>query len=156
VLTGGHGSFSHSGEIATNLSLGSCMDYTDQPEDNLHPDETNYRSLVSIYGKVGRRRRGLLSGQHKVSQNRRVLTENLRQEYEEAVAEIEDLSVRRALSETGVSVHTLWELTHYHPRGSTYKRPLGTDYYRKLAPGRESRAHRTIASRGLNVEAKGY
>jgi hypothetical protein len=129
VLTESPCFLAHSDEIFTNPSLGNCMDYTDHPEENLHPDESNYRRLVSVYGEVGRRRRGLFSEQSNVGRNRRVLTEDLRQEYEEAVAEIEDLSVRRALSEMGISEGTAWELTHHHPRGSTYERPLGKDYF---------------------------
>lgn len=103
------------------------MDYTNRPQDNMHPDETNFRRLASVYGTVNRRRRRL--GKHNDIESRRALSEDLQQEYEEAVAEIEQLPVRRMLSQYGFSKYTQWELVHEHPRGSSYERRLGDDYY---------------------------
>jgi hypothetical protein len=104
------------------------MDYTNKPEENMHPDSSNYNRLASIYGTVGGRRRHLGERRRRGPLRAPVLTEDLREEYVNAVAEIEQLSVRRALSESGESGNTQWKLLKEHPRGSTYERPLGTKY----------------------------
>jgi len=119
---------SNSDEVFTNPSLGNCMDYTNRPEENLHPDESNYNRLASIYGQVAGRRRRLGRRPHRKRHIGQVLTEDLRQEYAIAMAEIEQPSVRRALSESGVSEHGRWKLKESLSKGSVYERPLGTKF----------------------------
>lgn len=49
----GHGlGLGHSDESFRNSDLGNCMDYTNNPENNLHPDDYNYLILEELYGSV--------------------------------------------------------------------------------------------------------
>lgn len=49
----GHGlGLGHSDENFHNEDLGNCMDYTNRPEKNMHPDASNYLSLQELYGNV--------------------------------------------------------------------------------------------------------
>jgi hypothetical protein len=102
------------------------MDYTNRPEENLHPDESNYNRLASIYGVVANRRRRLGRRPQRKRRSGQILTEEVRQEYAMAMAEIEQVSVRRVLSESGVSKHGHWKLIENHSSGSVYERPIGT------------------------------
>lgn len=127
-------SFLQSDETFNNPSLGNCMDYTNWPEENMHPDETNYRRLASLYGTVGRRRlgRGLnKNGAGRMSSTDRrirLLSDDLEREYEEAVAEIEQqLVTGRSLSENSAE-DSQWVLEEDHTYGSKYTRSLGEDY----------------------------
>lgn len=50
----GHGlGLGHSDENFHNRDLGNCMDYTERPERNMHPDESNFETLVDMYGPLG-------------------------------------------------------------------------------------------------------
>lgn len=123
----GHGfGLPHTDESFTNPSLGNCMDYTNKPEENMHPDGTNFRRLVSLYGTVQSRR---LGGHKDQSTRKRIfskLPEELKSEFNEAVEEIEQLSFRRSLSENPVG--SLWQLVDEHQKGSRYWRALGEEY----------------------------
>jgi hypothetical protein len=46
----------HTDETFGNLDLGNCMDYSDNFEVNMHPDESMYETLVGLYGTVEGRR----------------------------------------------------------------------------------------------------
>lgn len=49
----GHGlGLGHSDENFQNVDLGNCMDYTNTPENNLHPDEYNFQILEELYGSA--------------------------------------------------------------------------------------------------------
>jgi hypothetical protein len=49
----GHGlGLGHSDENFHNYDMGNCMDYTNHPEYNLHPDEYNFLILEGMYGNV--------------------------------------------------------------------------------------------------------
>lgn len=51
----GHGlGLGHSDENFHNKDLGNCMDYTERPQNNMHPDESNFRTLEELYGNVNR------------------------------------------------------------------------------------------------------
>jgi hypothetical protein len=113
-----------SDESFTNPSLGNCMDYTNWPEENMHPDESNYKRLASLYGTVGRRRLG--NSKETRRTDRRRLPEDLRNVYEDTVAEIELLSTRRSLSTNAAGSH--WVLEEDTSHGSKYSRYLGEDY----------------------------
>lgn len=46
----GHGfGLPHTDENPYNTDLGNCMDYTLKPENNLHPGESNFQRLASMY-----------------------------------------------------------------------------------------------------------
>eukprot|EP00573_Skeletonema_grethae_P010686 CAMPEP_0201705912 /NCGR_PEP_ID=MMETSP0578-20130828/47236_1 /ASSEMBLY_ACC=CAM_ASM_000663 /TAXON_ID=267565 /ORGANISM="Skeletonema grethea, Strain CCMP 1804" /LENGTH=530 /DNA_ID=CAMNT_0048194251 /DNA_START=152 /DNA_END=1741 /DNA_ORIENTATION=+ len=49
----GHGlGLGHFDENFYNKDLGNCMDYTETPENNMHPDESNFMVLKELYGNV--------------------------------------------------------------------------------------------------------
>mmetsp|Transcript_15631 Transcript_15631/g.26645 ORF Transcript_15631/g.26645 Transcript_15631/m.26645 type:complete len:571 (-) Transcript_15631:695-2407(-) len=49
----GHGlGLGHFDENFYNKDLGNCMDYTERPENNMHPDESNFLVLEELYGSV--------------------------------------------------------------------------------------------------------
>ena len=49
----GHGlGLGHFDENFYNKDLGNCMDYTERPENNMHPDESNFLVLEELYGTV--------------------------------------------------------------------------------------------------------
>jgi hypothetical protein len=49
----GHGlGLGHFDENFYNKDLGNCMDYTERPENNMHPDESNFKVLEELYGAV--------------------------------------------------------------------------------------------------------
>ena len=49
----------HRDEIVGNRDLGTCLDYTVTPQNNMKPDEIDFSNLQDMYGEVnaGRRRR---------------------------------------------------------------------------------------------------
>lgn len=49
----------HRDEIVGNRDLGTCLDYTITPQNNMKPDEVDFSNLQDMYGDVnsGRRRR---------------------------------------------------------------------------------------------------
>jgi len=48
----GHGfGLPHRDENTTNLDLGTCLDYTARPVNNMQPDETDFSHLIDIYGQ---------------------------------------------------------------------------------------------------------
>eukprot|EP00956_Cyclotella_meneghiniana_P017349 scaffold28190_cov70-Cyclotella_meneghiniana.AAC.3 len=49
----GHGlGLGHTDENFYNKDLGNCMDYTEKPQNNMHPDESNFRKLEEMYGNI--------------------------------------------------------------------------------------------------------
>ena len=42
----------HQDEIFTNTNLGTCMDYTNSPSTNQHPNQHDYDQLVTIYSHL--------------------------------------------------------------------------------------------------------
>eukprot|EP00804_Cyclotella_cryptica_P011380 CCRYP_016040-RA/>CCRYP_016040-RA protein AED:0.20 eAED:0.20 QI:569/1/1/1/1/1/4/251/533 len=49
----GHGlGLGHTDENFYNRDLGNCMDYTERPQNNMHPDESNFKTLEQLYGNV--------------------------------------------------------------------------------------------------------
>ncbi len=42
----------HTDENFNNKDLGNCMDYTDNLDANKHPDQSNYETLLKIYGPI--------------------------------------------------------------------------------------------------------
>ena len=112
--------------------MGNCLDYTNKPQEDLHPGKINYKRLASMYGIVGSRRQLRQEKSNSAddaasSSNRwRMLSDDLKLEFEAAIAEIEQHEFRRALTE-GSTMETKWILLDYHPSGSSYSRPLGED-----------------------------
>jgi len=59
----------HTDENFENIDLRSCMDYTNNFKRSKHPDETNYETLVSMYGAVSNRRLRSVSAQEDTRSN---------------------------------------------------------------------------------------
>ena len=58
----GHGlGLPHTDENPYNADTFNCMDYTDNPENNILPGDVNFAKLRDIYGEVSRRRLGRTS-----------------------------------------------------------------------------------------------
>jgi len=129
----GHGfGLPHTDENFYNRDLGNCMDYTKKPQNNLHPDDTNYARLASLYGQA---RRYLTTGRSWSLQsitNVRIPSETppiVLSNYERAISNLEREMLiqsrdgaRRALSVSG------WRLLEAHPRGNKYATYLGEGY----------------------------
>jgi hypothetical protein len=122
----GHGfGLPHTDENFYNADLGNCLDYTISPKNNLHPSETNYKRLVSLYGTTTRR---YLIGKGRSSSNVRTpgsLSSNVLSTYDEAIKEIEGemLSIKDATQSSSG-----WRLLETHAGGSRYTRDLGEGY----------------------------
>jgi hypothetical protein len=123
----GHGfGLPHTDESFTNPSLGNCMDYTDTPSENLHPDESNYNRLESLYGTVGNRRLRSFGTSSRGRQTKNNLTPELRREYEKAIRELEQthMDTRRFLNDSDSD----WRVLTLNPQGGYYTRRLGEEY----------------------------
>lgn len=49
----GHGlGLGHTDELYNNTDLGNCMDYTNKPENNKTPDDSNFETLRKMYGTL--------------------------------------------------------------------------------------------------------
>jgi hypothetical protein len=121
----GHGfGLPHTDENFYNADLGNCLDYTITPKNNLHPDESNFKRLVSLYGTTTRR---YLLGKGRSSNVRtpRPLSSKVLATYAEAIKELEGgmVSIKEATrSSSG------WRLLETHAGGSRYTRNLGEGY----------------------------
>ncbi|KAL3805298.1 hypothetical protein HJC23_009005 [Cyclotella cryptica] len=53
----GHGfGLPHTDENPYNANLGNCLDYTDNPDENLHPGDVNFNKLAGMYLSGNRRK----------------------------------------------------------------------------------------------------
>eukprot|EP00339_Tiarina_fusa_P027688 CAMPEP_0117021000 /NCGR_PEP_ID=MMETSP0472-20121206/15892_1 /TAXON_ID=693140 ORGANISM="Tiarina fusus, Strain LIS" /NCGR_SAMPLE_ID=MMETSP0472 /ASSEMBLY_ACC=CAM_ASM_000603 /LENGTH=330 /DNA_ID=CAMNT_0004726355 /DNA_START=118 /DNA_END=1110 /DNA_ORIENTATION=+ len=115
----GHGfGLPHTDESFTNVDLGNCMDYTNTPKNNLHPDSSNYNRLASLYGTVSNRR----TLRERVSSERVESTPfEVKEQYGEAVSvfHVERMTAERPSG---------WRVLQEHHRGASYARNLGEDY----------------------------
>mmetsp|Transcript_1302 Transcript_1302/g.1683 ORF Transcript_1302/g.1683 Transcript_1302/m.1683 type:complete len:351 (+) Transcript_1302:135-1187(+) len=116
----GHGfGLGHTDENFYNSDLGNCLDYTRTPKNNLHPDETNYEQLASMYGVVSDRRRSLRPSFAKT-------------EFSEDFMEQYDLALEELAQEISTKQYTIsnsnWRLLRKHSAGSHFIRELNEDY----------------------------
>jgi len=124
----GHGfGLAHTDEDFMNADLGNCMDYTNRPENNLHPDESNYLLLQSMYGTVGGRR--LRSGSEIATDSAKsdirqspILTAELRKEYNAAIKELEQARANPKGDQFN------WRHLREHSRGAHFARKLGREH----------------------------
>jgi hypothetical protein len=121
----GHGfGLYHTDEDFDNADLGNCLDYSLQPEANLHPGTINYERLVLLYGETSRR--FLKSGSKRNSKALLPLTPKLESAYQEAMEELEHNFLPIARGE--VSSTSGWRVLATHSRGSKYEMTLGEDH----------------------------
>jgi hypothetical protein len=120
----GHGfGLYHTDEDFNNADLGNCLDYSPNPEVNLHPGTINYERLVILYGETSRR--FLKSGPKRNSGAPSLLTPELESAYKEAMEELEHNMLPIA---GGGSSTSGWRVLSTHSRGSKYEMTLGEDY----------------------------
>jgi len=145
----GHGfGLPHTDENFNNLDLGNCLDYTRFPQNNLHPDETNYNRLASFYGTVdgqdrdsfmGVRRRSANAWYDNISkQTDTIFSGKLKDKYKTAMSELEDELRQQVLSNSNTTsvvsirnsenVSRRWRLLKEHPLGGEYSRRLNKKY----------------------------
>uniref|UniRef100_A0A7S4VY47 Peptidase M10 metallopeptidase domain-containing protein n=1 Tax=Ditylum brightwellii TaxID=49249 RepID=A0A7S4VY47_9STRA len=118
----GHGfGLAHTDENFYNKDLGNCMDYTDSPENNLHPDTGNYNTLMSLYGVVGNTR--YLQGRS-LALNPERLSPRLRHSYETAINEFIEASKQIEEAEYAGK----WRLLRKHAGGAKYGTKLPDGY----------------------------
>jgi len=124
----GHGfGLPHTDEDFNNADLGNCLDYSSRPENNLHPDESNYLRLQSMYGTVGGRRlrsgSGIAAASAKSnSRQSPILTAELRAEYDSAIKELEQARTNPQ------GDHFNWRRLREHSRGAHFARKLGREH----------------------------
>jgi len=81
----GHGfGLAHTDENFNNADLGNCLDYTRTPKNNLHPDETNFELLASMYGEVEDRR-----SRRRFLRRTSSFNDQLLKQYNDAIQELE-------------------------------------------------------------------
>jgi hypothetical protein len=118
----GHGfGLPHTDESFTNVDLGNCMDYTSTPANNMHPDESNYNRLATLYGTVdGRRRftRAREGGAKKLS----AMSKEAKELYAEAI------EIFHREGATSFEYPSEWRVLQEHPRGGSYSRKLTEEY----------------------------
>lgn len=125
----GHGfGLPHTDENFHNADLGNCLDYTNRPKNNLHPDESNYKRLQSLYGVVGgatekdtgKNRR--LRSQNSEKSVSAIFTPELKAKYDQAISELEQIWRDPHSSNSG------WRLLSEHPRGGDFVRNLDEEH----------------------------
>ena len=109
----------HTDENFNNPDLGNCLDYTVTPKNNMHPDESNYRRLASIYGTVGGGGRKLLRENDHNDSKRQPFSREVLAEYRRAMKELHDYDGNQPTS---------WTMVETHERGRSYHRYLGEDH----------------------------
>mmetsp|Transcript_9695 Transcript_9695/g.12631 ORF Transcript_9695/g.12631 Transcript_9695/m.12631 type:complete len:338 (-) Transcript_9695:1126-2139(-) len=117
----GHGfGLPHTDENFYNRDLGNCMDYTDNPKNNLHPDRINYARLAEVYGIVGEGQRNL-KGPSNSSDNLRhpIFSPNMRKLYDAAMDDLNKNPTKvDHVEKSG------WRTLKRKSKGATYSRDL--------------------------------
>lgn len=107
----------HTDEEFGNEDLGNCLDYTDNFNVNKHPDESNYESLLALYGPAARRHLRKLEN---VAPARRQLESRMVSRMHEEVEKF--LERREVAHEHG------WNLLHRTRHGEEHELALEEGY----------------------------
>uniref|UniRef100_A0A7S2HGM9 Uncharacterized protein n=1 Tax=Helicotheca tamesis TaxID=374047 RepID=A0A7S2HGM9_9STRA len=122
----GHGfGLPHTDENFYNKDLGNCMDYTDTPKNNLHPDTGNYNVLASLYGVVGTRRYLKESSSSHFSRPVKEISPRVKHFYEAAMKEFIEGSKELEHEKQQMG---RWRLLGRHAGGARYGRKLTQNY----------------------------
>ena len=97
------------------------MDYTNNFDDNKHPDETNYEYLLDLYGAIGLRRNLRHPSMTTSTKTRTSVPEHIRQAMKHEVQKLE-----RRLDNDGH--HDGWSLLHRTLHGEAHEKDLGEGY----------------------------
>merc|ERR1712183_488070 len=117
----GHGfGLPHTDEQFDNADLGNCLDYTNNPRANLHPDASNFNRLKELYGVVppDRMLRSVAS-----APETKPFSAELTRKYDEAIAALENVRQNHVDDETKG-----WRRLREHTHGGYYSRRLDEDY----------------------------
>lgn len=126
----GHGlGLGHSDENFHNKDLGNCMDYTERPQNNMHPDESNFRTLEELYGNVNRGNNNLRVER---SGTRRILDAEeeerlVQDEFEKYAAYLLD-PIEISSKSTDITGRGGWRLLRKTDIAEHYERRLGDGY----------------------------
>ena len=130
----GHGlGLGHTDENFHNMDLGNCMDYTERPQNNMHPDDSNWSTLERLYGNVdGTSVRvsmdALPPGRRELGRGVE-LERFLEEEFERYAAFLSDpVAVSRGESEEHPNAHEGWRLLRKTEKTEIHERDLGNGY----------------------------
>lgn len=125
----GHGlGLGHSDENFHNKDLGNCMDYTERPQNNMHPDTSNFETLEELYGNLNDivRVEQMLpnggDGRLLITKEKRLLEEEFEKYAAYLSGPIEVSSKRNAHSDGE------WRLLHQTDTAEYHERQLGNGY----------------------------
>eukprot|EP00579_Thalassiosira_antarctica_P001040 CAMPEP_0201876226 /NCGR_PEP_ID=MMETSP0902-20130614/7967_1 /ASSEMBLY_ACC=CAM_ASM_000551 /TAXON_ID=420261 /ORGANISM="Thalassiosira antarctica, Strain CCMP982" /LENGTH=644 /DNA_ID=CAMNT_0048403423 /DNA_START=97 /DNA_END=2031 /DNA_ORIENTATION=- len=126
----GHGlGLGHSDENFHNVDLGNCMDYTERPQNNMHPDESNFQTLEELYGNVNGRVR---VERLEVPDDRRLSDEEdqmMEKEFEKYAAYLFDpIEVSSKKSDSHPDSKGGWRLLRRTDTTEFHERQLGNGY----------------------------
>jgi hypothetical protein len=118
----------HTDENFYNKDLGNCLDYTNTPQNNLHPSAMNYNYLDALYGS------GNTSGYYNISKGSSNCTSGCRRRQQELQTETMPDWVReewrqvsaRALEASPAPSH--WRLLRSSELGQVHEIDLGQGY----------------------------
>ena len=110
----GHGfGLPHTDEDFYNKDLGNCMDYTNNPQANMSPDESNYQFLYDLYGPApSRRAMNFLPPNDQDD----ALTNDVLDLYNNALHKMEYDDMQHG---------SVWNVLHRNARGELYHTDLG-------------------------------
>jgi hypothetical protein len=117
----------HTDENFNNPDLGNCLDYTDNLDDNKHPDEGLYETLLELYGPAPgstdevRNLRGQRQKVPTIGQTSSIFPNHLREKRELAVQKLLQQRDDNA-REDG------WKLLHRTEHGEAHELDLGGGY----------------------------
>mmetsp|Transcript_18216 Transcript_18216/g.32577 ORF Transcript_18216/g.32577 Transcript_18216/m.32577 type:complete len:635 (+) Transcript_18216:331-2235(+) len=125
----GHGlGLGHSDENFHNKDLGNCMDYTERPQNNMHPDTSNFETLEELYGNLNdnvrteQRLRNGGDGRLLSTKEERLLEEEF-EKYAAYLSEPIEVSSKRNAQSDGE-----WRLLHQTDTAEYHERELGNGY----------------------------
>lgn len=121
----GHGfGLPHTDENFNNVDLGNCMDYTNQPENNMRPDASNYIRLADLYGTVSRRRGLRNTVKDNNDDDKRSIPRDIVEAYDRAIDELHD-SLHEEKNQRKMK-ESSWTILREHSHGREYERRLMT------------------------------
>lgn len=127
----GHGlGLGHSDENFHNKDLGNCMDYTERPQNNMHPDTMNFETLVELYGSVNANLRvqNLQVGDRRELNNEEE-QRMLEEEFERYAAYLLDpIEVKSQTEGDANSLGGDWRLLRKTDTAELHERQLGNGY----------------------------
>jgi hypothetical protein len=111
----------HTDENFDNADLGNCLDYTNNFDENKHPDETNYEFLTELYGLAARRQRRAVRRDSSLVSRVKEIPQHVREKMRDVVGKLERRMDKNA-HEDG------WKLLHRTEHGEEHEMELQDGY----------------------------